>query len=266
MVSTGGRARILALRPTFPMSRYLPIRPLSFELKMDPVIATALATGTTAVVASIVTLISSFRSRLATREFSAELERAFSATPAGEAPSVNRTPASEVGDYPQEGSGAEKRGNVFQLHNVADRVVSNFMDRYHSQALLQAWVWFGASVLAAALGLIITGIAVAEAVSNPSRASVVQVISGVASDAIAVLFFRQAGQTRDRATEMLDRLRSDDSLRHAVNIVHSIEGLDLRDQMKASIALHVIRQGYNRHHRDSSQGESLPINLPAPPA
>jgi hypothetical protein len=59
-------------------------------------------------------------------------------------------------------------------------------------------------------------------------------------DAIAALFFRQAEQTRQRATELYDRLRTDRQMARAETVVDTIEDLSIRSAVKAQIALHMV--------------------------
>jgi hypothetical protein len=58
-------------------------------------------------------------------------------------------------------------------------------------------------------------------------------------DAVAFLFFRQASETRQRATELYDRLRRDKQMAESATLVGSIEDLRLRGAVKAQLALHM---------------------------
>jgi len=58
-------------------------------------------------------------------------------------------------------------------------------------------------------------------------------------DTVAFLFFRQASETRQRATELYDRLRSDSKWSQAVALVESIEDERVRSAVKAQISLHM---------------------------
>ena len=59
-------------------------------------------------------------------------------------------------------------------------------------------------------------------------------------NAIAALFFRQAEQTRLRATELYDRLRKDRQMTRAEAVVNTIEDSNIRSLAKAQIALHMV--------------------------
>ena len=58
-------------------------------------------------------------------------------------------------------------------------------------------------------------------------------------DAVAFLFFRQASETRQRATELYDRLRRDKQMTESLRLVTSIEDLRVRSAVKAQMALHM---------------------------
>lgn len=58
-------------------------------------------------------------------------------------------------------------------------------------------------------------------------------------DAVAFLFFRQAKETRQRATELYDKLRLDKKIAESATLVASIEDTRLRSAVKAQLALHM---------------------------
>jgi hypothetical protein len=64
-------------------------------------------------------------------------------------------------------------------------------------------------------------------------------LPGVAITTVAGLFFKQAGETRQRATELYDRLRSDNQHSQAISLVESIEDGGVRSVVKAQLALHM---------------------------
>ena len=74
-------------------------------------------------------------------------------------------------------------------------------------------------------------------------------------NAIAALFFRQAEQTRLRATELYDRLRKDRQMTRAEAVVNTIEDSNIRSLAKAQIALH---NGWARTQGDGFHRPSSP--------
>jgi hypothetical protein len=109
---------------------------------------------------------------------------------------------------------------------------------YHKQALSQANVQFWFSVFAATVGfgwILYTGTEV-----DPERfLTWSRLIPGVVIEGVAYLFFRQAAATRYRATELLDRLRKDTLIAHAVDLAGDISQEEIRNMVKANLALHM---------------------------
>lgn len=117
-------------------------------------------------------------------------------------------------------------------------LVQDLVTGYHQQALSQAKVQFWFSVIAATTGFVFI-IYSASDVSLDNLASTLKILPGVIIDAVALLFFRQAEQTRERATALYDRLRTDNQMRNAKAIVESIEDVQIKSAVKAQMALHM---------------------------
>lgn len=116
--------------------------------------------------------------------------------------------------------------------------VENLINNYHEQALGQAKAQFWFSVVAATIGfawILYSG----ANISADNFASVSKILPGVVMDAVAFLFFKQASETRQRATELYDRLRRDKQMAESVPLVSSIEDIKVRSAVKAQIALHM---------------------------
>ncbi len=130
---------------------------------------------------------------------------------------------------------------LLQLGTKADTVskpVEQLINNYHEQALDQARVQFWFSVIAATVGFV--WILYSGASIQPDKLiTVSKTLPGVVMDAVAFLFFRQAAETRQRATELYDRLRKDKQMAESSAIVASIEDLRLRSAVKAQLALHM---------------------------
>jgi len=117
-------------------------------------------------------------------------------------------------------------------------VVENLVQSYHKQALDQAKVQFWLSVAAAMIGFLWI-IYSAISIDAAHIGTILKILPGVVMDAVALLFFRQASETRQRATELYDRLRSDRKRSQAVALVESIEDKRVRSAVKAQISLHL---------------------------
>jgi hypothetical protein len=117
-------------------------------------------------------------------------------------------------------------------------LVEDLVTNYHEQALSQAAVQFWFSVAAATVGFLY--IIFAALAGDGTAGSYVKILPGVIVDAIAALFFRQAEQTRVRATELYDRLRKDRNMFRAEAVVTSIEDVNIRSLAKAQIAFNMV--------------------------
>ncbi len=116
--------------------------------------------------------------------------------------------------------------------------VESLVAAYHGQALSQARVQFWFSIFAATVGF--GWILYSASDSQPTGlATTMRVIPGGIIDAVAYLFLKQASETRQRATELYDRLRKDRELSDSVVLVASIEDSKVRSAVRAQVALHM---------------------------
>ena len=127
---------------------------------------------------------------------------------------------------------------ISQAPSEERELVEGLVDSYHHQALSQARVQFWFSVAAATVGFLYILYA-ATLIDGSTFLSYFKVLPGVIIDAVAALFFRQAEKTRERATELYDRLRQDRQMTRAETLVGSIEDMKIRSAVKAQIALHM---------------------------
>lgn len=120
-----------------------------------------------------------------------------------------------------------------------DPLVQDLVNGYHQQALSQAKVQFWFSIAAATIGFVYILNAGAH-VDLAHIETTLNILPGVVIEAVAALFFRQAEQTRERATSLYDRLREDDQATQARGLIHSIEDEKVRSLVKAQVALHMV--------------------------
>lgn len=116
--------------------------------------------------------------------------------------------------------------------------VQNLINSYHVQALDQARVQFWFSVVAASVGFIWV-IYSAVNIDTAQLGTILKTLPGVAMDTVAFFFFKQASETRERATALYDRLRTDDQRSQAILLVASIEDERVRSAVKAQLTLHM---------------------------
>jgi LytS/YehU family sensor histidine kinase len=114
-----------------------------------------------------------------------------------------------------------------------NELVEDLVTNYHQQALSQARVQFWFSIVAATVGFLYIMFA-ALTIDTKELINYTKVLPGVVMDAIAALFFRQAEQTRQRATELYDRLRKDRQMMRAESVVESIEDLKHSQRCESS--------------------------------
>lgn len=127
-----------------------------------------------------------------------------------------------------------ERGDASPAMEPFERLIN----AYHEQALSQAQVQFWFSVAAATVGfvwIIYTGSTAGEA----DLMQLLKTLPGIAIDAVAFLYFRQAAETRDRSTQLYDRLRTDRQSTESISLVRSIADEKIRCMVQAMIALHM---------------------------
>lgn len=127
---------------------------------------------------------------------------------------------------------------INQVVKESGGLIQDLVSGYHQQALSQAKVQFWFSIFAASIGFAYilfsaTGVTINE------LSSLMRILPGVVIDAVAALFFRQAEQTRQRATELYDRLRKDSQLSMAQKLMETIEDPRIKSATQAQIALHM---------------------------
>jgi hypothetical protein len=116
--------------------------------------------------------------------------------------------------------------------------LEKLISAYHKQALGQATYQFWFSVAAATTGFV--WIIYAGTLIDPAdTATVFRLVPGTILDAVAALFFRQAGETRTRATDLYDRLRRDRQTQGAIDLITTIEDATIRSFVQAQLALHL---------------------------
>lgn len=118
--------------------------------------------------------------------------------------------------------------------------VEVLIQSHQKQALAQASIQFWFSVFAATLGFgLIIGSAIYSFGVSDSSTAVIRSVPGIVIEAVAALFFKQATETRQRATDFYDRLRNDSNKDEAIALASKIEDVTLRSAVQAEIALHL---------------------------
>ena len=202
------------------------------------------ATGTVVIAAAI-----TFFTNSATRGVGKDIEKISQTVRASANTAQSRALEALVEKLPESISGPEVRELItLQLATDAfvgsgvksedQELVEDLVTNYHEQALSQAAVQFWFSVAAATVGFLY--ILFAALAGDGTAVSYAKIFPGVVVAAIAALFFRQAEQTRVRATELYDRLRKDRQMSRAEAVVTSIEDPNIRSLAKAQIAFNMV--------------------------
>jgi hypothetical protein len=121
---------------------------------------------------------------------------------------------------------------------IAQTAVEKLINDYHEQALSQSRFQFWFSTVAATVGfglIIYFGFTI----RAENLRTVFNILPGAVIDVVSLLFFRQAAETRKRATDLYDRLRADKQISECINLVGSIEDIKIKSATKAQIALHM---------------------------
>ena len=133
----------------------------------------------------------------------------------------------------------EIRAGVPDLRGTMD-MVQELVESYHKQALQQARVQFWFSVIAASVGFGMVLYALLAARDAQTLDLLLRSLPGVSVDAVAALFFVQARETRQRATELYDRLRQDALQAESRDLVETISHAKIRDAVKAQLAMQMM--------------------------
>lgn len=123
------------------------------------------------------------------------------------------------------------------ISNKNNEKLDQLIQNHHSQALSQSKIQFWFSLIAAVVGFIFIIIMVCLASTNVWYEHIVRILPGAIIEAVSVLFFSQSRETRDRASDFLNRLREDKQYEKGIAIAESISDEKLKSTLKAEIAL-----------------------------
>jgi len=133
----------------------------------------------------------------------------------------------------------------FNKYLIKNSLIEELISSYHRQALSQAGIQFYFSVIAAAIGFgIIVNMVFTKSTSSEFEV-VMKSLPGVAISSVAGLFFKQAGETRKRATELYDRLRIDKQMKQAMLLVGSIDDHKVKSLIQAQMVLNLAGVKYD---------------------
>ena len=117
-------------------------------------------------------------------------------------------------------------------------LIEGLVNGYHQQALAQAKQQFWFSVGAASVGFIwilVAGLTV----GSSDYKEYFRLLPGTVIEVVSIMFFKQSAEIRARATELYDKLRTDNQTAMAVALVKGIEDRQVRSIVQAQLALHL---------------------------
>ena len=120
-----------------------------------------------------------------------------------------------------------------------DDKLESLIQSHHEQALIQSKIQFWFSLIAAVVGFAFIIAMVIFSQSSHWYEYIVNILPGGIIEAVSVLFFSQSRETRERASDFLNRLREDRQYEKAISIIESIDNDDLKAKLKAEISLHL---------------------------
>ncbi|MFN9173905.1 MAG: TRADD-N-associated membrane domain-containing protein [Synechocystis sp.] len=124
-----------------------------------------------------------------------------------------------------------------ELNKPIKSAIESLVKSYHSQALRQSGIQFYFSVAAATVGFGLIIYAGMSAVNTDNPKRLLNAIPGAVISGVSALFFKQAEDTRKRATDLYDRLRSDERQSQAIAIANGIESQEFRSLVKAQLVV-----------------------------
>lgn len=123
---------------------------------------------------------------------------------------------------------------------IKESYLHKLLELHHNQALQQANIQFWFSIFAAILGFVLIIIIIIFGQSETWYENIIKATPGAIIEVVSVLFINQARETRDRATNFFMELNYDRKIEKSIEIVDSIERDEIRADVKAKIALHII--------------------------
>ncbi|QUY46263.1 TRADD-N-associated membrane domain-containing protein [Acaryochloris marina] len=128
---------------------------------------------------------------------------------------------------------------VSELNRPIKSAIEGLVRNYHSQALRQSAIQFYFSLIAATFGFGLIIYAGIETLDSRDSGKIINTIPGAVISGVSALFFKQAEETRKRATDLYDRLRSDERQLKAISIASQIESQEVRSLVQAQLVLHL---------------------------
>ena len=129
--------------------------------------------------------------------------------------------------------------SIEELYNEKN-YLHRLLESYHNQALQQSSIQFWFSIIASVLGFAFIFFIIFVEENQTWYEYILKSLPGAIVEVISALFINQARETRERATNLFTELNYDNKIEKSVDIANTIDNNDVRSDVKAKIALHII--------------------------
>lgn len=123
---------------------------------------------------------------------------------------------------------------------IEENYLHRLLESYHDQALQQASIQFWFSIIASVLGFVFIFVMIIFEENKTWYEYILKTLPGAIVEMISVLFINQAKETRERATNLFEELNYDNKIEKSADIADTIDNADIKSNVKAKIALHII--------------------------
>lgn len=126
---------------------------------------------------------------------------------------------------------------------VDDSYIYRLLELHHVQALQQSGIQFWFSIFAAVVGFLFI---IFMLIRDPSGAwydNLVKLLPAAVTEAVSVLFIRQAKETREKAEGFFKELSYEKQVARSIELAESIEDVQIKSDIKAKIALYLVGIG-----------------------
>lgn len=120
-----------------------------------------------------------------------------------------------------------------------DEKIEELIQNHHEQAIRQSVIQFWFSLIASVVGFVFIIVVVILSDNLEWYEYVIKILPGAIIEAVSVLFFSQSRETRERASDFLNRLREDRQFTKSIAIIDTLSDEKLKSLVKAEIALHL---------------------------
>lgn len=120
-----------------------------------------------------------------------------------------------------------------------DDKIEELIQNHHEQAIRQSVIQFWFSLIASVVGFVFIIVIVILSDDLEWYEYIIKILPGAIIESVSVLFFSQSKETRERASDFLNRLREDRQFTKSIAIIDTLSDEKLKSLVKAEIALHL---------------------------